>query len=121
MKMRVLSLLGVITLALSVAAFAQVTLPVTISGSDFNNSALVGSANGTYVSGSPSYMQLAFTAAGDDAVVGAKGPFGALMGLGMSFDYSNLVAEMAACRMRRLACPRTASGICRRKNSWSSP
>ena len=79
-----------ITLTLSASAFAQLSLPVTISGSDFNNSALVGSANGTYVSGSPSYMQLAFTAAGDDAVVGAKGSFGALTGLGMSFDYSNL-------------------------------
>jgi hypothetical protein len=79
-----------ITLTLSASAFGQLTLPVTISGSDFNNSALVGSANGTYVSGSPSHMQLAFTAAGDDAVVGAKGSFGALTGLGMSFDYSNL-------------------------------
>jgi hypothetical protein len=81
-----------ISLAAAMSASAQVTTPVTISGSDFNNSALVGSANGTYVAGPPGYMQLAFTAAGDDAVVGAKGSFGTLNdnNLSMSFDYSNL-------------------------------
>ena len=80
-----------ISLAAAMSASALVTTPVTISDTDFNNSALVGSANGTYVAGSPGYMALAFTTPGGDAVVGAKGPFGVLNNLSMSFDYSNFV------------------------------
>lgn len=67
----------------SSAAFA-----LTISGSDFNNSSLVGAYNGTYVAPN---MHLGYTDPTDDAVVGAKGPFGTLSNLSMSFNYSNLV------------------------------
>jgi len=81
-----------ISFAAAMSASALVATPVTISDTDFNNGALVSSANGTYVAGSPGYMALAFTASGGDAVVGAKGPFGTLNNnnLSMSFDYSNL-------------------------------
>jgi hypothetical protein len=60
-----------------------------ISGSDFNNPALVGSVNGTYVAAPSGHMHLAY-GDGTQAVVGAKGPFGTLTGLSMSFDYSNM-------------------------------
>lgn len=63
----------------------------TYSGSDFNNSAMVGSYNGTYVATPSGHMNLAYTDPTDDAVVGAKGPFGTLNNLSMSFDYANLV------------------------------
>jgi hypothetical protein len=83
--------LQIAIVAMSLAAAMSASAQLTISGSDFNNSALVGSANGTYVAGPPGYMALAFSASGDDAVVGAKGPFGILNnGLSMSFNYSNL-------------------------------
>ena len=88
--MKRITLVAVSTCVVSLAAVMSAGA-VTISGSDFNNSALVGSANGTYVAGSPGYMALAFTTPGGDAVVGAKGPFGVLNNLSMSFDYSNFV------------------------------
>jgi hypothetical protein len=76
--------------AIGLAAAMSASAQVTISGSDFNNGALVGAYNGTYVATPSGHMHLAYTTAGDDAVVGAKGPFGTLNGLGMSFDYSNM-------------------------------
>ena len=72
------------------AAAISVSAQVTISGSDFNNSSLAGAYNGTYVSTPFGHEHLAFTAVADDAVVGAKGPFGILSALSMSFEYSNL-------------------------------
>ena len=77
----------VVSLAAAVNAGA-----VTISGSDFSNGALVGAYNGTYVSTPSGHMTLAYTDPTDDAVVGAKGPFGTINGnnLSMSFTYSNL-------------------------------
>ena len=76
--------------AVSLAAAVSARAQTTISGSDFNNSALVGAYNGTYVATPSGHMHLAYTDPTDDAVVGAKGPFGTLTGLGMSFDYSNM-------------------------------
>ncbi len=76
----------VVSLAAALSASAQ----VTISGSDFNNGSLVGTYNGTYVSSPSGHENLAYTDPTDDAVVGAKGPFGVLTNLSMSFTYSNL-------------------------------
>jgi len=64
---------------------------ITISGSDFNNGSLVGAYNGTYVSTPSGHEHLAYTDPTDDAVVGAKGPFGKLSTHNMSFEYSNLI------------------------------
>ena len=77
-------------IGLTAAMSASATI-YTFSGADFNNSALVGSYNGTYVATPSGHMNLAYTDPTDDAVVGAKGPFGTLNNLSMSFDYSNLV------------------------------
>ena len=76
---------------ISLVAAISASASITISGSDFNNNALVGSANGTYVSTPSGHMHLSYSDPAADAVVGAKGPFGALSGLNMSFDYSNLI------------------------------
>ena len=80
-------------MAVGLATAMSASASVTISGSDFNNPALVGSFNGTYVAGSPGYMHLAYTGPNDNAVVGAKGPFGALGALNMSFNFSNLIGD----------------------------
>jgi hypothetical protein len=83
-------LLAVSMCAVSLAAAVSASA-VTITGSDFSNGALVGTYNGTYVSSPSGHMNLAYTDPTDDAVVGAKGPFGALTNLSMSFTYSNFV------------------------------
>jgi hypothetical protein len=75
-----------VSLAIAVSASA-----VTIAGSDFSNGSLVGAYNGTYVSSPSGHEHLAYTDSTDDAVVGAKGPFGALTNLSMSFTSSNFV------------------------------
>jgi hypothetical protein len=77
-----------IVFAIFLAAAMSASAQVTISGSDFNNPALVSSYNGTYVAGLPGYMHLAY-AGNDDAVVGIRGPLGTLNNLSMSFDFSN--------------------------------
>jgi hypothetical protein len=84
--------IAILTVGLTVALSASAQI-YTYSGSDFNNNALVGSYNGTYVSAPSGHMNLAYTDPSDDAVVGAKGPFGTLNNndLSMSFDYSNLI------------------------------
>jgi hypothetical protein len=72
----------------------------TVSGSDFNNSSLVGAYNGTYSPSSGGVMQLSYGSIAapvdDDAVVGMKGPLGTLGSLNMSFNYSNPVGTGAA-------------------------
>lgn len=80
---------AILAASLTAAMSASATI-YTYSGSDFNNGALVGAYNGTYVSTPSGNMNLAYTDPTDDAVVGAKGPFGTLNNLSMSFDYSNL-------------------------------
>jgi len=80
-------------MAASLAVAMSASASVTISGSDFNNPALVGSYNGTYVAGSPGYMHLAYASPDVDAVVGVKGPLGTLNSLSMSFQYSNLTSS----------------------------
>lgn len=90
MKRSLLSALffgGILFVCSSIASASS----VTISDTDFNNSTLVGAYNGTYQSGPPGHMHLAYTATDDDAVVGAKGPLGILNNLSMSFTYSNLI------------------------------
>ena len=82
--------IAVLTISLTVAMSASAAI-YTYSGNDFNNGALIGSYNGTYISAPSGHMNLAYTDPTDDAVVGAKGPFGTLNDLSMSFDYSNLV------------------------------
>jgi hypothetical protein len=84
-------LLAVSMCVVSLATAVSVRAQVTISGSDFNNGALVGVYNGTYVSSPSGHENLAYTDPTDDAVVGAKGPFGVLTNLSMSFTYSNFV------------------------------
>lgn len=84
------TLLSIFTITLTAALTAHAAI-YTYSGSDFNNSALVGAYNGTYVATPAGHMNLAYVDATDDAVVGAKGPFGTLNNLSMSFDYSNLI------------------------------
>ena len=85
--------LQVAIFAISLVAAMSASASITISDTDFGNSTLVGAANGTYVPGSPGYMHLAYTGPDDNAVVGAKGPFGTLNNLNMSFDYSNLIGD----------------------------
>ena len=84
-----------IGLAAAMSASALVTTPVTISGSDFNNPALVSSYNGTYVPIPSGHMNLAYTGPDDNAVVGAIGSFGTLNNnnLSMSFTSSNLIGD----------------------------
>ena len=83
--------LAALLVAVTGTAFAQTTV---ISGSDFNNGALVATYNGTYSANNGGIMQLAYTNANDDAVVGAIGSFGALSNVtSMSFAYSNLVGN----------------------------
>ena len=82
--------LSIALFAISLAAAISASASVTISGSDFSNSALAGAYNGTYVATPSGHMNLAYTDPADDAVVGAKGPFGTLSNLSMSFAYSNL-------------------------------
>src|SRR5690348_15325407 len=81
--------ISILTISLTAAMNASAAI-YTYSGSDFNNGALIGSYNGTYVSAPAGHMNLAYTDPNDDAVVGAKGSFGTLNDLSMSFDYSNL-------------------------------
>jgi hypothetical protein len=83
-------LLTIFTLTVFLAILTGTASAVTISGTNFNNGALVSSINGTYVAAPSGHMHLAYTFLGDDAVVGAIGPFGILNNLSMSFDYSNL-------------------------------
>ena len=86
--MKVMQLIAIV-FAISLAAAMSASAQVTISGSDFNNPALVSSYNGTYVAGLPGYMHLAYADPALDAVVGIRGPLGALNNLSMSFDFSN--------------------------------
>jgi hypothetical protein len=67
------------------SASAQTT--TIYSGSDFSTMAAY---NGIYVPGSPGYEALSYASPDVDAVVGVRGPLGALDQLTMSFDYSNL-------------------------------
>ena len=80
---------SILTITLTAALNTSAAI-YTYSGTDFNNGALVGTYNGTYVATPVGHMNLAYTDPTDDAVVGAKGPFGTLNNLSMSFDYSNL-------------------------------
>jgi hypothetical protein len=80
-------------LAVGLAGAMSASASVTISGSDFNDPALVGSYNGTYVAAPSGHMNLAYTGPDDNAVVGAIGPFGTLSSQNMSFDYSNLIGD----------------------------
>lgn len=86
-------LLTIFTLTVFLAILTGTASAVTISGSDFNNNALVSSSNGTYVAAPSGHMHLAYAGPDDNAVVGAIGPFGTLDNLNMSFDYSNLIGD----------------------------
>jgi len=92
MKKQSLAIL-VTMIAVVVVSSAASADTVTISGVDFNNSALVTFYHGTYDAVPSGHMHLAYTIPDDNAVVGAIGPFGTLTGLSMSFDYSNLVGN----------------------------
>src|ERR1035441_6739338 len=80
-------------LAAGLAGAMSASASVTISGSDFNNPALVSSYNGTYVAAPSGHMHLAYVGPNDNAVVGVRGPLGTLNSLSMSFDYSNLIGD----------------------------
>ncbi|MGZ3767550.1 MAG: PEP-CTERM sorting domain-containing protein [Mucilaginibacter sp.] len=87
-KLAFLFFVGVLLVWSSVASANT----IVISGSDFNNSALVYSHNATYVAGPPAYEALSYASQWDTADVGLHGNLGKLNdpNLSMSFDYSNL-------------------------------
>jgi hypothetical protein len=86
-KLTFLFFVGVLLVWSSVASAKT----IVISGSDFNNSALVYSYNATYVAGPPAYEALSYASQWDTAYVGLYGELGKLNDpdLSMSFDYSN--------------------------------
>ncbi|MGC9975519.1 MAG: PEP-CTERM sorting domain-containing protein [Syntrophales bacterium] len=87
-KLAFLFFVGVLLVWSSVASANT----VVISGSGFNNSALVDSYNATYVAGPPAYEALSYASQWDTASVALHGELGKLNdpNLSMSFDYSNL-------------------------------
>jgi hypothetical protein len=89
MKKMKLATFGLGLALAGLAGAMSASASITISGSDFNNPALVSSYNGTYDSGGGGHMHLAYTDPNPDAVVGVRGPLGLLNNLSMSFDFSN--------------------------------
>lgn len=91
MKMKEIPLKQIVALTVAGLLASSVASAITISGTDFDNPALVASYNGTYNPGDGGYMHLAYGLAdpAGDAVVGVRGPLGLLNSLSMSFEYSN--------------------------------
>ena len=91
LKRQIMKKLQIAICAASLAVALNASATTTVySDTDFSSMA---SYNGTYVPGSPGYEALSYTSAGDDAMVGVRGPLGTLDNLSMSFSYDNLTSS----------------------------